>query len=306
MTDLSRRHFIQTNTAALVGLVIADVSFIDFKKYKPLLSFSTIGCPDWDFETIIKFAAANNYDGIEFRGLQRELDLTKCAAFNSQENINASLKLLKEKGLKIVGLGASANLHFKDGAERKRNIDEAKRFIDLAQQLHCPYIRVFPDQLPKEQGHDETLNLISDGLKELGDYARGKNVKVLMETHGDVVHIADVKKVMELTNHTEVGLVWDIVNMWSITKEPPALAYSQLKKYIKHTHIKDINFVGGKIKHALFANGVAPIFEAIDILAKGKYKGYYSFEWEKLWAPEIEEPEIALTDYSKKMSAHFK
>ena len=52
--------------------------------------------------------------------------------------------------------------------------------------------------------------------------------------------------------------------------------------------------------------GEVPIFQAIDILYKGGYKGYYSFEWEKLWHPEIDEPEIALADYPKTMKQHFK
>jgi len=52
--------------------------------------------------------------------------------------------------------------------------------------------------------------------------------------------------------------------------------------------------------------GEVPIFEAINVLSKGGYKGYYSFEWEKLWHPEIVEPEIALADYSKVMKERFK
>jgi hypothetical protein len=40
-------------------------------------------------------------------------------------------------------------------------------------------------------------------------------------------------------------------------------------------------------------------------LYQGGYKGYYSFEWEKLWHPEIAEPELALADYPKKMKTHF-
>jgi len=51
--------------------------------------------------------------------------------------------------------------------------------------------------------------------------------------------------------------------------------------------------------------GEVPIFEAIDILHKNNYSGYYSFEWEKLWHPEIDEPEIALADYPKAMKQHF-
>jgi hypothetical protein len=51
--------------------------------------------------------------------------------------------------------------------------------------------------------------------------------------------------------------------------------------------------------------GEVPIFEAIDLLAKGGYKGYYSFEWEKLWHPELEAPELAIADYAKVMAEHF-
>jgi len=300
----TRRHFIKT-TAGLVGIAFVTTSF-DFKKYKPLLSFSTLGCPDWTFKTILNFASENGYNGVEIRGIQRQLDLSKCPEFSSKENILATRRLIEEKKLKIVDLGSSAAMHHADAAERKKNLDEAKNFIQLAQQLNCHYIRVFPNNFPKEQARNETIDLIIKGLLELGDYAKDTGVTVLMETHGDLIWIADLEKIMQAVNHPNVGLVWDIVNMWAITKEPPAKAYARLKKYIYHTHIKDLKFVDGKEKYALLGKGDAPIFEAIDILAKDGYKGYYSFEWEKLWHPEIEEPEVALDEYPKVMKQHFK
>ncbi|HEY9343016.1 MAG TPA: TIM barrel protein, partial [Hanamia sp.] len=101
-------------------------------------------------------------------------------------------------------------------------------------------------------------------------------------------------------------LVWDVVNMWSVTKEPPAQVYGKLKKYIRHTHIKDLAFANDEQQYVLLGKGTTPVFEAIDILAKDKYKGYFSFEWEKLWHPEIAEPEIAIADYAKVMKEHFK
>jgi len=299
----SRRDFLKITT--LTGLAFATTSS-GFKKYTPLLSFSTLGCPDWNFETILNFAAENGYDAIEIRGIQRQLDLSKCAEFNNKENIHATRKLIKEKKLRIIDLGSSAAMHYADAAERKKNLDEAKTFIQLAQQLNCPYIRVFPNNFPKEQEKNETIDLIAEGLLELGNYAKGTGVTVLMETHGDVVHSADIEKIMQTVSQPNVGLVWDVVNMWSVTKEPPAQVYAKLKKYIYHTHIKDLKFVDGKEQCALLGKGDTPIFEAIDILAKNRYKGYYSFEWEKLWNPEIEEPEIALADYAKVMKQHFK
>ncbi|MEP7111147.1 MAG: sugar phosphate isomerase/epimerase family protein [Ferruginibacter sp.] len=304
MDHFTRREFLQ-KSALLLVTAYAGSSF-DLKKGSPLLSFSTLGCPDWTFRQIVDFAAQHEYNGIELRGIQRELDLLKCNEFSSNQNRLATVKIMNEKGLKFVDLGSSANLHSADPIERKKNLDEARRFIDLAQQINCPYIRVFPNDFPKNQEKNATLDLIIKGLLELGDHAKGTGVSILMESHGALVKIEDLENVMKSAEHPQVGLIWDIVNMWSVTKEPPLEAYTKLKKYIRHTHIKDAKFVDGKIEYTLLGKGEAPIFEAMDALIKGGYKGYYSFEWEKLWHPEIAEPEVALAEYAKVMKQHFK
>ena len=100
-------------------------------------------------------------------------------------------------------------------------------------------------------------------------------------------------------------MICDVVNMWTITKESPVDAYKVLYPYIKHTHIKNAKIIADKIQYVLLNNGEVPIFSAIDALAAGGYTGYFSFEWEKLWHPEIGEPDIALADYPKAMNSHF-
>ncbi len=109
LQDLSRRCFLK-NTSSLLLSALLFSSFRP-KKYVPKLSFSTLGCPDWDFDTIINFAAENNYNGIEFRGIQKELDLTKCPSFSSDENIKTSIQKLNSNNLKVVDLGSSTSLH---------------------------------------------------------------------------------------------------------------------------------------------------------------------------------------------------
>jgi sugar phosphate isomerase/epimerase len=304
MNIQSRKVFMK-NMAALAALTLAGTAF-EAKKYKPLLSFSTLGCPDWPFEKIVKFAKDSGYDGLEIRGILRQLDLTKCNEFSSPANIAATSKLMKDNGLRFVNLGASAAMHFSNPAERKKNLDEAKQFIDLAAELKCPHIRVFPNDIPKDQDRNATFDLITKGLLELGDYARNTQVTVLMESHGKVVQSDDLVTIMQNAAHPHVGLVWDIINMWSVTKERPSIVYPKLKQYIQHTHIKDLKMVDGKEKFTLLGQGESPIFEGIDVLAKDGYKGYFSFEWEKLWHPEIAEPTIAIGDYPKAMATHFK
>jgi sugar phosphate isomerase/epimerase len=303
MDHSSRRDFLKA-TGGLLGFALAGSS-LPLPKDKLLLSFSTLGCPKWTFPVILDFAKANDYNGIEIRGISGQLDLPNCPEFNSAASIASTKKQMEEKGLRFVDLGSSAELHHLDPAERKRNLDEARAFVDLAAKLDCPYIRVFPNKLPKDETRSATIDLIIKGLIELGDYAKPSGVRVLMESHGDAVQTDELKRIMESAGNTQVGMVWDIVNMWSVTKEPPLNVYEKLGKYIYHTHIKDLKFVNGKEQYVLLGTGDTPIFEAIDILVKGGYKGYYSFEWEKLWHPEIQEPEVALADYPKKIKKHF-
>ena len=42
-----------------------------------------------------------------------------------------------------------------------------------------------------------------------------------------------------------------------------------------------------------------PCRRQIEALAKTGYRGYYSFEWEKRWHPDIEEPEVAIRQYAE-------
>ena len=42
------------------------------------------------------------------------------------------------------------------------------------------------------------------------------------------------------------------------------------------------------------------------VLWPGGYKGYYSFEWEKKWHPDIDEPEVAIPQYAKVMREYLR
>lgn len=320
----SRRDFIRYSTALLGGLCIAPFTSVaegnlssaandlgtmrsvsesaaasDLAKYRPKLSFSTLGCPDWSFEKITAFAKEHGYHGLELRGIQREMDLPKSPLFSTTAARTATMNRMKEMGLEFINLGSSATMHFKDPAKRTSNLDDGKRYIDLAAQLNCPYVRIFPNNFPKDQSREETMDLIKSGFLSLCEYASGTSVTVLMETHGDLVKSADLQEILEQVNHKKAGLIWDVCNMWTVTRESPTDVYAKIGKYIQHTHIKDAVMKNPGFNYVFLGKGEVPIFEALNLLARGRYNGYFSFEWEKLWIPELEEPELAFADYPK-------
>lgn len=296
----NRREFLK-QSSGLLGLSAFEFT----APKKALLSFSTLGCPAWTFSQAIQFAAENHYSGIEIRGIKGDLDLPNNPIFSST-NLASTRREIADKNLNIVNLGSSANMHFLDLAKRQKNLEEAKKYIDLAHQLNCPFIRVFPNDLPKDQDEKATIDTIIQSLITLGDYAKTSGVKVLLESHGKVIKSDMLLHIMQETNHQQVGLVWDFFNMWSVTKEAPADMYKVLKKYIYHTHIKDAILTDKGETYTLLGEGNAPVKEALHALKSGGYAGYYSFEWEKLWHMEIQEPEIAFPHYAKNFSSFWK
>ena len=303
MITSNRRNFLKQSAIASAAFTL-DPSYFQIGPVNKKLCFSTLGCPDWSFDKIIKFAVEHKYQAIEIRTIQREIDIRKIKEF-ATENIKSTKKILADNNIKLVDLGSSAAMHHAEKEARIKNLDEAKRYIDLAHKLDCPYIRVFPNNLPKDDTRQQTLDLIVSGLNELGKFAQGSNVTVLMESHGDLVSKNDLVYVMDKTDDKKVGLVWDIMNAWTVTRESPAEIYPAISKYIHHVHVKDGIVKDGKVNYTLLGKGEAPVRPAIQLLMKGGYKGYYSFEWEKLWHPEIEEPEIALAQYPVEIMKYF-
>jgi len=300
--NVDRRRFVRS---ALLGCIALGSHPLLPAKRKPLLSFATLGCPDWSYKQIIDFASGNGYDGIEFRGMQREFDLTKHATFSSDEAIHNAKRLARDRGIQIVCLGSSAVLHHAEKEPRRKNIEEAKRFVDLAEKLGCPFVRVFPDKYSPAISMAESQKLIADGMCELADYAGNRNITILMSTHGDVVTSEDIQAIMTKVPYRNVGIGWDILNTWYETRIPPAIVYREIRQYIKIVHVKDMHFSNGKETNVLLGKGEVPVFEGLDALLNDSYEGFLSFVWEKHWFPDIEPPEVAFADYIRVMQKYL-
>lgn len=65
------------------------------------------------------------------------------------------------------------------------------------------------------------MDLMIKGLLELADHAKGSTVIVLIESHGDLVKTEDLLKIMQSAENAHVGMIWDVTNMWTLTREPP-------------------------------------------------------------------------------------
>jgi sugar phosphate isomerase/epimerase len=303
VTSVSRRSFLQ-GVATLAAAPAVIRAFQKRPRYP--IAFSTLGCPKWPWTRVLEQAAAHGYVAIELRGIEGEMDLTKRPELTGTR-LAQSLKDLDALGLRISDLGASARMHEADPKVRAAQLDEGRRFIDLAHQMKVPYVRVFGDKVPPGDTKAAAMARVIDGLRTLGEHAKGGNVAVIIESHGDYADSPTLSELLKGAAMPNVALLWDAHHTVVLGKEDPATTWKALGPYVRHTHLKDSKPEPGKDgrRYVLTGTGEVPVKETVNVLVKNGYKGYYCYEWEKAWHPEIEEPEVAFPHYAETMTRYL-
>jgi sugar phosphate isomerase/epimerase len=291
---LTRRRFLQASAVAL-GALRSD---LHPTSPRLMVGFSTLGCPSWEWAKILDFAKAHDFSAFELRGLLGTMDLPTRPEFQP-DRIAQSKRDVASRNLKIACVSSSAELHHADPEKRQQQIADAKRFIDLAASLGAPNVRVFGNKI--EGPREQVLARVASGLSELGTYSAGRGVTVLIESHGDFTDSPTLNEILTRADSPSVGLLWDAHHTFVSGKEDPQFTVEKLGRYIRHTHLKDSVPAGEGRRYVLTGRGDVPVRKQVEVLAATGYTGCYTFEWEKVWHPELEEPEIAFADFAEFM-----
>jgi len=191
------------------------------------------------------------------------------------------------------------------GGARRAALEEARRFIDLAHAMGVKYVRVFGDQIPPDQRRDEVFARVADGFRAVSAHAAAAGVTVIMETHGDFTHAPDVAAIHRAVNSSAFAILWDAHHTFVAGHEQPAETWQALGPWVKHCHLKDSLPAGTDRRYVLTGTGEVPMQQQVQVLAGHGYSGFYCFEWEKKWHPEIEEPEVAFPHYARIMTGYL-
>jgi len=264
------------------------------------LAFSTLGCPNWELERIAQAARAYGYQAVELRAIGGDLDLLKRPEFQ-RGAMESTRRWLADQNLPICCIDTSCTFDSRDADARRKQIEVALRHAELAAALGASLIRIFPDKIQPGATRAETRDNIGACLRAVAQRAP-EGVRVGLETHGHFARGRAAGEVVELADHPNVVLIWDVANSLAAGDLMDETA-REVAPYLAHVHLRDARAVEDR-EHwlpVLAGRGAVSFDDAINALRGLKYEGYVSFEWEKYWHPEIEEPEIALPDFIKAM-----
>ena len=260
------------------------------------LAFSTLGCPTWGLREIVAGARKWGYDGVELRAVSGSLDLLGGADF-APAQIATTRSYFEDARIEICCVDTSCMFHSPDASERANHVTLALDYAGLAAQLGAPLIRIFPDKIQPGAQREETRDWIAAGLRQVAERVPD-GVNVGLETHGDFARAEAAAEIVTLSNHPRIKLIWDVANSVAAGDEIEQAAHV-VQPHLAHVHLRDAKPVSGS-EHwlpVLAGHGRLSFAEALTALRELKYQGFISFEWEKFWRPEIEEPEIAMPNF---------
>lgn len=267
----------------------------------PKLAISTLGCPNWTFQQILSHFHSYGISGIEVRGLEGEMEAWSIKQF-LPENQAETKRLLKENGLVITDFGTSFSFHKKE--DFPKNIEGAKRTIDICAQMDIPAIRIFGNNIPDKSQTAQIVGQVIDGMTELAEYGAPRNVAVLLEIHGDFNTAETIAPIVNAIENTPAaGILWDIAHSDKTFKDDFKSFYQIIRTKLRHIHVKDHlrNDSGKDWKLVKVDDGDIPIPQILKTVIDDGYDGFFSFEWEKKWHPDIPEPEEAFPHFVAKM-----
>jgi sugar phosphate isomerase/epimerase len=264
------------------------------------LSFSTLGCLEWDLDTILNQAITQGFAGVEIRGYRGNLNAYECPEFSSRRS--ETVKRFRDAGVEVACFASSARV-FLDPASSLR---EVEAYAPLCESFGTPYIRVFAGPIGHVPSTSEVETLCAH-LRQVLPAARDHGATLLLETHDDWVQAPILRAVCERVNSPAFGILWDTHHPYRLTGEAPEETCRLLGPYIRHTHWKDSRpnpNKPGTHTYRLLGEGDLPLDRMLSALQRIDYTGFLSLEWERKWHPDLEPPETAIPAFAQFMRKH--
>lgn len=192
---------------------------------------------DWDVPTIIKNLTEVGMDAVELRTTHKhgvEISLSSSARAEVRRMFEAS-------PVRIGGLGTICEYHSPDPGIVRKNVDETKEWVKLAQDIGSPGVKVRPNGLPKDVPEAKTLEQIGKALAECGAFAVDHGVKIQLEVHGpETARLPRIRKILDHAgNHPGVRVCWNS-NQDDLLDGGFDPAFALVRDQIGQVHMRDL------------------------------------------------------------------
>jgi sugar phosphate isomerase/epimerase len=185
-------------------------------------------------QDFIKKAGEMDFEGVEYVS---QFFQDKVEDFTFLDSLNKTAAKAGIKNLLVMVDGAGM-LGSQDETQRKKSIDDHKKWIDATSHLGCPYMRI---NAHGDGSPEEMMITCERSIRELADYAEAKNVSIVVENHGGISNDGSwLKKLLTNLKDKNIASLPDFDN-WCIERENGQLWGAPcINEYPRYQGMKDL------------------------------------------------------------------
>jgi sugar phosphate isomerase/epimerase len=201
------------------------------------------------------------------------VDITTYWLKSTEPEYLTSLRHLAFKnGMSLSGIAIRTEMCQAGGAIRAEETHRIQQWVDTAELLGAPHMRVFAGNLPGGASEKQGIEWVVEAMKPACDYAAKRGITLGIENHGGMTARASTTvEILRRVDSPYAGINLDISNFEGKTDDE---MYSDIRAcvpFATHAHIRDLF---GTTKRPIDLDRVWRLF------AQGGYKGYMSAEYE--------------------------
>ncbi len=280
---MNRRSFLTTSGAAVVAATIPDAGTWQAPRAKArfrtgLVAYSyrqALQAKTMTYDDLIRIAVETGTDGI---------DMTVYWLPATTDAYLLPLRRLAYRNrVEIYSIGTRVRLAQPTAALREQQLDELRKWLDVAQKVGATHVRVFGGAKPDGATLEEAIGFAAETLKRGAEYAGARGLILGVEDDGGITDFA--KETIEIVKRADspwAGMNLDIGNF-----RPPAV-YDQIDMSIPYavsTHVKtEVALDDGKTR------APADLDRVFKMFAAHGFRGYMGLEYEASGDPAAAVP----------------
>ncbi len=280
------------------------------------IGMSEIMFDDQSYKESIPAAGKIGYDGIELRPKPNHLPKDV-----SQADLAEIKRMVFDSGLEVHCIACfTGNYARKSDAECQAQLDELRRFIELANELECKALRHWAAPVSSSDATEDDLARAAEWVGKACDVAAKDDIALCLELHHKTI-IDSVPAAMAFVDRTgrdNLLVIHDAANLYQEGVEYGRQAVEQLGDRLFELHVKDIVEVtddsnpeaGAPYKGRRFVNrvideGGVDQYSIFQGLKEARFDGYVTVE--AGWLSRLDPYEVATRSYEKvrQLLSHF-
>lgn len=208
-------------------------------------------------------------------GAELGLDAVEPTSYYFRDTSPAYLRGLRAKafrlGLDISGTAVGNDFGHPPGDKREGQIAHVKRWVDHAETLGAPVIRIFAGHARKGQSAEEAHKLMVEGIEQCCAYAGEHGIYLALENHGGPTATADgLLQIVRDVNSPWFGVNLDTGNFRS---PDPYADMAAAAPYALNVQVKVALRAAGKHQPSDYPR-------LVKLLRDAGYRGYLALEYE--------------------------